>query len=98
MYRLSEDLSSIVVDKTAEKVGSYDEFVAELPENDCRYAVFDFEYEKVAGEGLRNKILFYVWYVSRDVLVESNALGRRIRPRSSRRCCMPRARTPLGRS
>lgn len=68
MYRLSEDLASIVVDKTAEKVGSYDEFVAELPENDCRYAVFDFEYEKVAGEGLRNKILFYVWYASRDAL------------------------------
>ncbi len=62
VYRLSDDLSSIVIDKKMEKCGSYDEFVAELPENDCRYAVFDFEYEKVKGEGLRNKILFFVWY------------------------------------
>lgn len=29
---------------------------------DCRYAVFDFEYE---AEGVtRNKILFVVWYVA----------------------------------
>lgn len=24
--------------------------------------MYDFEYEKVSGEGLRNKILFFVWY------------------------------------
>ena len=32
-----------------------------LPENDCRYAVYDFEYERGQGEGVRNKICFIVW-------------------------------------
>jgi len=62
VYRLSDDLHNIIVDRKVESCGSYDEFIADLPENDCRYAVFDFEYEKVAGEGKRNKILFFVWY------------------------------------
>lgn len=62
IYRMSDDLTSIIVDKKQETCPNYDEFVSQLPEFDCRYAVFDFEYEKVAGEGLRNKILFFVWY------------------------------------
>lgn len=61
MYRLNEELTSIIIDKKVETCKEYDEFVADLPENDCRYAVFDFEFEKVKGEGLRNKILFFVW-------------------------------------
>lgn len=32
----------------------------ELPENDCRYAVYDFEYAK-GDEGKRNKICFYAY-------------------------------------
>ena len=40
--------------------GGYDEFIAALPKTDCRYAIFDFEYEK-PGEGQRNKICFYAW-------------------------------------
>jgi cofilin len=39
---------------------TYEEFVAALPTDDCRYAVFDFEYD-TNGEGIRNKICFYVW-------------------------------------
>jgi cofilin len=68
VYRLSDDLTNVVVDKKVESCQNYDDFVAELPENDCRYAVFDFEFEKNPGEGLRNKICFFVWY---DVAAET---------------------------
>ena len=41
---------------------AFDAFVASLPSNDCRYSVFDFEYEKNGcGEGIRNKIIFVSW-------------------------------------
>ncbi|KAK9450794.1 Cofilin/tropomyosin-type actin-binding protein-domain-containing protein [Limtongia smithiae] len=49
----------VVLEKSADK--SYDEFLSKLPENDCRYAVYDFEYELAGGEGKRSKILFFTW-------------------------------------
>lgn len=60
VYVLSDDKTQIVVEKKG-KAESYDEFVNELPENDCRYAVYDFEFELPNGEGKRNKIVFYTW-------------------------------------
>lgn len=60
-YRLDDDNKSIIVEK-AQKEGKYEDFVAELPDTDCRYAVYDFEYQKSADEGVRNKICFIFWY------------------------------------
>ncbi|KAJ2901187.1 cofilin [Coemansia aciculifera] len=37
----------------------YEMFVKLLPEQECRYAVYDFTYEKDGSS--RNKILFYAW-------------------------------------
>ncbi len=54
-------MSSVVVEKAVES-GTYDNFVASLPKSECRYAIFDFEYEK-PGEGQRNKICFFAWWV-----------------------------------
>ncbi|KAJ1961135.1 hypothetical protein IWQ62_003972 [Dispira parvispora] len=59
IYKLSDDKTEIVVDKTAES-SSYDDFVNHLPPKDCRYAVYDFEYE-MPGEGKRSKICFFIW-------------------------------------
>lgn len=60
IYKISDDKTEIVVAKTSPE-GSYDDFIGELPENDCRYAVYDFEYETASGEGKRSKIIFYIW-------------------------------------
>jgi cofilin len=48
-----------VVDKTS-SAQEYDEFVADLPETECRWAIYDFEFEK-EGAGVRNKIVFLSW-------------------------------------
>ncbi|KAJ1929896.1 cofilin [Tieghemiomyces parasiticus] len=58
IYKVSDDKTQIVVDQAAST--DYDEFIKALPERDCRYGVYDFEYEK-PGEGKRNKICFIFW-------------------------------------
>ena len=58
IYKLSDDHKSIVVEKQAE-TATYDDFLETLPEDDCRWAVFDFDYSTPDGE--RNKIVFYSW-------------------------------------
>ena len=59
VYRLSQDNSRIEVENLVE-ASDYDNFVEQLPKEECRYAVFDFEYN-TNGEGVRNKICFYTW-------------------------------------
>jgi len=58
IYKLSADMKEVGVEKT-ETDQSYDKFVTGLPKDECRYCVYDFEYE--TPEGLRNKLLFVVW-------------------------------------
>jgi len=89
VYKVSEDSSMIVVEKVAEE-GSYDDFIAALPTEECRYAIFDFEYEK-PGEGQRHKICFYAWYtclVPSLSLPHHSPLGLRILQKSNQKWCM----------
>ncbi|KAG9310903.1 actin depolymerizing factor [Chiua virens] len=58
-FRLNDDLSEIVVDKTSD-ASDYGAFVAEFPAAQCRWAVYDFEFEK-PGEGPRKKLGFISW-------------------------------------
>lgn len=60
IYGLSEDKRSIVVLKTSTEK-DFDTFVGELPEKDCRWAVYDFEFSLPGGEGIRNKLTFVQW-------------------------------------
>lgn len=61
IYKLNDDNTSIVIEKKVESCDNYENFLGELPEDDCRYVVYDFEFEKSPGEGVRNKICFIVW-------------------------------------
>jgi len=68
IYKLSDDKKTIVVltDSAADEApagseAAYEKFLEHLPENDCRYAVYDFEYQLAGGEGSRSKICFYAW-------------------------------------
>jgi len=59
VFRLSDDLREIIIDKTGEPGASYDEFLDQLPPNDCRYAVCNVDYNQADGE--RSKIVFFLW-------------------------------------
>ncbi|KAF8468279.1 hypothetical protein BDZ91DRAFT_656526 [Kalaharituber pfeilii] len=60
IYKLSDDKRNIEVEATSSE-SDYDSFLSALPENDCRYAVYDFSYELDGGEGKRNKLVFFSW-------------------------------------
>lgn len=60
IFSLNDKKTEIVVDKTSTDQ-DYEKFVEALPENDCRYAIYDYEYEIGNGEGKRSKIIFYIW-------------------------------------
>jgi len=38
----------------------WDNFCSKFPDKDCRYAVFDFEYD-LGDDGVRRKIIFMAW-------------------------------------
>ncbi|KAH9948879.1 hypothetical protein B0H21DRAFT_731573 [Amylocystis lapponica] len=59
IFTLSPDNTEIVVEKESNSA-NYDDFLADLPEAECRWAIYDFEFEK-EGAGKRNKITFYSW-------------------------------------
>ncbi|KAI6168551.1 hypothetical protein EDD17DRAFT_1772914 [Pisolithus thermaeus] len=58
IYSLSADLRNIVTVKTSSEP-EYEKFLADLPENECRWAVYDFEFAKDGAR--RNKICFVSW-------------------------------------
>ncbi|RPA99526.1 cofilin [Choiromyces venosus 120613-1] len=66
LYKLSEDNKVIEVEKKVLKddkpnpKDQYEEFIAALPEKQCRYAIYDFTYD-LPGEGTRDKIIFFAW-------------------------------------
>ncbi len=60
VFKLSADNQEVVIDKTGAPGAAYSEFVACLPDNDCRYAVYNAEYSTDDGE--RAKFVFFLWY------------------------------------
>ncbi|KAF9650979.1 hypothetical protein BDM02DRAFT_3184916 [Thelephora ganbajun] len=58
IYGLNPTNTEIVVVKTSE-ASDYEDFIGDLPENECRWAVYDFEYERDGGK--RNKLIFFSW-------------------------------------
>jgi len=62
IFKIDERKKEVVVEKTGGPSESYDDFTASLPENDCRYAVFDFDF--VTAENCqKSKIFFIAWSV-----------------------------------
>ncbi|KAF5092431.1 hypothetical protein D0Z03_002864 [Geotrichum reessii] len=59
IFSLNDNKTEIVVSKTSSQ-NDYEDFLADLPENDCRYAVYDFEYD-TSDSGKRSKIVFFTW-------------------------------------
>ncbi|ESK95225.1 actin depolymerizing factor [Moniliophthora roreri MCA 2997] len=59
IFNLNDAKTEIIVEKKSES-SNYDDFLADLPEGDCRWAVYDFEFDK-EGAGKRNKLCFFSW-------------------------------------
>ncbi|KAK6929782.1 Actin-depolymerizing factor homology domain [Dillenia turbinata] len=60
IFKIDEKKREVVVEKTGGPTESYEDFTASLPENDCRYAVYDFDF--VTSENCqKSKIFFIAW-------------------------------------
>jgi cofilin len=59
--KITNDLKEIEVEKTVETGSStYEDFVNQLPPNDCRYAIYDFHFD-TGKAGQREQLIFIVW-------------------------------------
>ena len=59
LYKVSDDKTSLTLESTGPKTATYDDFLKVLPKQDCRFAVFDFEFTAEGGQ--RSKICFIQW-------------------------------------
>ncbi|CAN6345030.1 unnamed protein product, partial [Urochloa humidicola] len=60
IYKIDEKKKMVVVEKVGEPVLNYDDFAAALPANECRYAIFDYDF--VTEENCqKSKIFFIAW-------------------------------------
>ena len=62
------DGQEVVVEKLGDPGDSYDDFVASLPADECRYAVYDFDF--TTDENCqKSKIFFIAWYLIYIILL-----------------------------
>ena len=59
VYGLNPKFTDVVVLKTSEDP-DYEAFLKEFPSDQCRWAVYDLEYDVEDG-GKRNKVVFVYW-------------------------------------
>jgi cofilin len=61
IFKIDDKCKEVVVDKTGSSTESFDDFMDSLPESDCRYAIYDFDF--VTEENCqKSKIFFIAWY------------------------------------
>ncbi|KAF2296010.1 hypothetical protein GH714_035655 [Hevea brasiliensis] len=60
VFKIEEKQKQVIVEKLGEPTDSYEDFAASLPADECRYAVYDFDY--VTDENCqKSRIVFIAW-------------------------------------
>ncbi|CAN1174028.1 Actin-depolymerizing factor 2 [Linum perenne] len=60
VYKIEEQQKQVIVEKLGEPTDSYDNFSASLPADECRYAVYDFDYVTEDNRQI-SRIIFVAW-------------------------------------
>lgn len=70
IYKIEEKQKQVIVEKVGEPALTYEDFAANLPVDECRYCVFDFDF--VTAENCqKSKIFFIAWYSHHSVAIIS---------------------------
>ncbi|KAL9267889.1 Actin-depolymerizing factor 6-like protein, partial [Drosera capensis] len=72
VFEIDKQKLEVVVEKTGGPEESYDDFTASLPEEDCRFAVYDFEF--VTSENCQKSRIFFVGWCPSVAKVHSKVL------------------------
>ncbi|XVF80043.1 hypothetical protein PTKIN_Ptkin15bG0038900 [Pterospermum kingtungense] len=60
VYKIDETKQEVIVEKLGSPDETYDDFTSSLPANECRYAVFDYNF--TTNENCqKTKIFFFAW-------------------------------------
>ncbi|KAK6137616.1 hypothetical protein DH2020_028642 [Rehmannia glutinosa] len=60
IFKIEEKIQRVIVEKLGQPGESYDDFASSLPDNECRYAVYDFDF--TTNENCqKSKIFFVAW-------------------------------------
>ncbi|KAA8522392.1 hypothetical protein F0562_013247 [Nyssa sinensis] len=60
VFKIEEKIQQVMVDKLGKPDESYDDFTTSFPANECRYAVYDFDF--ITNENCqKSKIYFIAW-------------------------------------
>ncbi|WCJ26244.1 Actin-depolymerizing factor [Euphorbia peplus] len=60
VFKIEEAVQQVVVEKLGQPRDSFDDFTDSLPANECRYAVFDFDFTTTENVP-KSKIYFVAW-------------------------------------
>lgn len=60
IYKIEEAQKQVVVEKLGDPTQGYEDFTANIPADECRYAVYDFEY-LTEGNVPKSRIFFIGW-------------------------------------
>ncbi|WOL18080.1 actin-depolymerizing factor [Canna indica] len=60
IFKIDDKKNEVVVEKTGAPGENYDDFTAAMPENDCRYAVYDYDFVN-EDNCQKSKIFFIAW-------------------------------------
>merc|ERR1712028_76294 len=60
LYKIDQESMKVVVESQGGPETSYEDFVKLLPEADCRYGVYDYDFEDKEG-CKKSKIVFLAW-------------------------------------
>ncbi|KAM0013537.1 putative actin-depolymerizing factor domain, ADF/Cofilin, ADF-H/Gelsolin-like domain superfamily [Helianthus debilis subsp. tardiflorus] len=63
VFKIDEKSKLVTVDKVGAAGEGYSDLTASLPDDDCRYAVFDFDFVTV-DNCRKSKIFFIAWLVT----------------------------------
>ncbi|CAI0557749.1 unnamed protein product [Linum tenue] len=80
VFKIDEKTGLVAVDKVGGAGESYDDLAASLPEDDCRYAVFDFDF--VTVDNCRKSKIFFIAWGTCGVEDQSKDVIRNIKDRS----------------
>ncbi|OWM85327.1 hypothetical protein CDL15_Pgr028114 [Punica granatum] len=60
VFKIDEKIQQVAVEKLGQTDESYEDFAASLPANECRYAVFDYDFT-TEENCQKSKIFFIAW-------------------------------------
>jgi len=60
VFKIEEEQKQVIVEKVGEPAQSYEDFTASLPADECRYAVYDFDFVTVEN-CQKSRIFFIAW-------------------------------------